>query len=105
MSIREGLLTIVLAIISSSALTAYINNKFAEKRYLREKDNGMHDGVRLLLYDRIKYLAKSYISRDAISSEDLEDLERMWECYHGPLEGNGYLDKLMAAVHKLPIKR
>ena len=105
MSIGEGLLTIVLAIISSSALTAYINNKFAEKRDLKKTDDGVQEGVRLLLYDRIKYLAKSYISREAISSEDLEDLERMWECYHGPLAGNGYLDKLMAAVHRLPIKR
>ena len=30
----------------------------------------------------------------------------MWECYHDPegLNGNGYLDSLMQAVKRLPVR-
>lgn len=104
---KDILVTIIVAILSSSALTALINNIFAERRSKRNKTDGIRDGVKLLLYDRIKYLAKSYIDRGYIFAEELEDLHRMWTCYHDPekLDGNGYLDKLMVAVSRLSIKK
>ena len=60
---------------------------------------------RTLLFDRIKHMGKSYLARGYITVEELEDLQRMWDCYHDPdrLDGNGYLDKLMSAVHRLSI--
>lgn len=95
---------IAIAIIGSSALTALITNIFQLIRERKSHVDGISNGVRLLLYDRVKYLAKSYIEQGFIWAEDLEDLQRMWECYHNSLDGNGYLDNLMANVHRLPIK-
>jgi hypothetical protein len=56
---------------------------------------------RTILYDRIKHLAKSYIQRSWISVEEYEDLKRMHKVYHDELEGNGFLDALMAEVDKI----
>lgn len=56
---------------------------------------------RTILYDRIKYLAKSYIERGFVTVEDLEDLNRMHSVYHDPdkLDGNGFLRELMNTVN------
>lgn len=56
---------------------------------------------RTLLYDRIKYLAKSYISRNWVTIEELEDLNRMHAVYHDSdkLDGNGFLKELMNTVN------
>ena len=56
---------------------------------------------RTILYDRIKHLAKTYIKRGWISVEEYEDLKRMHKVYHDELNGNGFLDALMAEVAKL----
>ena len=58
---------------------------------------------RTILYDRIKHLGKSYIARGYITVEELEDLEAMHHVYHDAdkLDGNGFLDELMAEVEKL----
>lgn len=52
---------------------------------------------RALLYDRIKHLAKAYISRGYITFEEMEDLKMMHQIYHDKdkLNGNGFLDELM----------
>ena len=59
---------------------------------------------RTILYDGIKHLAKAYIKRSWISVEEYEDLKRMHQGYHDELEGNGFLDALMAEVAKLEKK-
>lgn len=94
---------IIIAIIGSGALTALITNTFNIYRDRRSHEDGVAQGVQLLLYDRIKYLSKAYLREEKISAEDLEDISRMWECYHTALDGNGYLDSLMQAVRRLPI--
>lgn len=96
---------IIIAIIGSGALTALITNLFNIYRDRKSHEDGIAEGVQLLLYDRIKTLAKNHIAAGTISPDDLEDLSRMWQCYHDPegLNGNGYLDSLMGAVKRLPI--
>ena len=58
---------------------------------------------RTILYDRIKHLGKSYIARGYVTVEELEDLTHMHSVYHDKdkLNGNGFLDELMAAVNRL----
>lgn len=58
---------------------------------------------RTILYDRIKHLGKSYIARGYVSVEELEDLTNMHKVYHDKdkLNGNGFLDELMATVNQL----
>lgn len=60
-------------------------------------------GQRVILQDRIKYLGKSYIKKQAIDLEDREDLIEMHKVYHDYLDGNGNLDALMKDVLKLPL--
>lgn len=98
--------SIIVAIIGSGALTAFITNLFNIYRDHRSHEDGIAEGVQLLLYDRIKSLAKHHIAAEQISPDELEDISRMWECYHDPegLNGNGYLDSLMAAVRRLPVR-
>lgn len=61
-------------------------------------------GVRSLLYSEIKDRARTAIADGFITVEDLEDLTRKHELYHGPLLGNGYLDALMEKVFALPVR-
>lgn len=61
--------------------------------------------LRLLMYDRIKYLGRCYIDRGFVTTDDLEDLIAMHECYHDDLDGNGFLDNVMAQVKILPIRK
>ncbi len=70
---------------------------------LRNLVNGLIIAERESFYDRIKHLAKSHIKRGWISVEDYEDLKRMHSVYHDPdkLNGNGFLDALMAEVDHL----
>lgn len=75
-----------------------------EIKALKAGVDASNEANRVLLYDRIKHLAKTYISRHHITAEELEDLIAMHECYHTTLNGNGFLDDLMAQVRRLPIK-
>lgn len=98
------LLTIILAVISSSAFSAVINGLISARREKRQKETGVTAGVRMLLYDRIKHLGKGYIERGSISAEELEDLIEMHKIYHDDLFGNGFLDAIMTSVKHLPIE-
>ena len=82
-----------------SVITFQLNRK-AQKE---DKRDAITSGLRMLLYDRIKYLGKSYISRGKIHAEELEDLIAMHNVYHDKLHGNGFLDELMIQVRHLPI--
>ena len=68
-------------------------------------NSGGKNIVSLFEKNLTEHLSKKYIAKGNITVEELEDLQRMWDCYHDPdrLDGNGYLDKLMSAVHRLSI--
>lgn len=68
---------------------------------IRREDTALESGLRELLYDRIKLLCKTYISEGRIGEEDYNSLQRMWLVYHENLNGNGYLDSIMAEVEDL----
>lgn len=62
---------------------------------------------RVILYDRIKHLGKSYIARGWVTVEELEDLNMMHGVYHDKdkLDGNGFLKNLMYTVNHQLEKR
>ena len=97
---------IVIAIISSGALSTLISGLFNLWQMRKKKQDGVREGIKILLYDRIKHLGKAYIERGYITAEELEDLTTMHEIYHDPdgLNGNGFLDAIMRNVKSLPIK-
>lgn len=72
---------------------------------LREGDmRALIAGVRSLLYSEIKDRAKAALAAGEITAEELEDITRKHELYHGPLHGNGYLDTLMDKLRALPVR-
>lgn len=72
-----------------------------EIKRLQETVNALIVAERMVLYDRIKHLAKAYIKRGYITVEEYEDLKRMHKVYHDNLNGNGFLDSLMEEVDKI----
>lgn len=72
-----------------------------EIRMLKQKVEVGLLADRTILYDRIKFLAKSYIARGHITVEELEDLNMMHAVYHDKdkLNGNGFLDNIMHTVN------
>ena len=72
-----------------------------EMRELLRKMDVLFLADRTILYDRIKHLGKSYISRGWVTVEELEDLNLMHGVYHDKdkLNGNGFLDNLMHTVN------
>ena len=101
---------ILLAIISGGAAASAVAGVFSvitwklnRKASKEDKSDDITSGLRMLLYDRIKYLGKSYIARGNIHTEELEDLIAMHNVYHNKLRGNGFLDELMIQVRRLPI--
>lgn len=97
---------IIIAIISSGALSTLISGLFNIWQMRKKRRDGVREGIKILLYDRIKHLGKAYIERGYISAEELEDLTTMHEIYHDPdgLNGNGFLDAIMKNVKSLPMK-
>ena len=87
------------AILGSSALAAIVSGIF-NLLIGRQQKNA---DVMLLLYHDIKVECKEYIERGSIDADGLEVLTKMHDRYH-KRGGNGYLDKLMAEVNKLPIE-
>lgn len=95
--------SIIIAILSSSSIatiiTAIINAIITHSKAY----NSLLEANRILMKDRIKHLGNSYIQRGSITSEELQDLHEMHECYHD-LGGNGFLDAIMNNVNHLPLK-
>lgn len=75
-------------------------------RDLKRLVNVLVEADRMILYDRIKHLGKSYIARGYITVEELEDLDLMHGVYHDKdkLGGNGFLDALMKTVRALDVR-
>ena len=71
---------------------------------LNQRMNGLVEADRIILYDRIKHLAKAYIARGYVTVEELEDLKMMHKVYHDPdkLDGNRFLDDSMNTICDLP---
>ena len=89
---------------SATSQLAYCAARGEEISGIKSTVEALRVGNRIILYDRIKHLGKTYISQREISAEDLEDIIAMHCCYHDDLEGNGFLDDLMKQVRALPIK-
>ncbi len=79
----------------------------AENRLLaiELKVDALTEGVKYVLYDRIRFLAQEYISDGEVGFDDRRILGNMHRSYHNGLAGNGDLDILMREVNSLPLKR
>lgn len=109
------IIAVVGGLLGGSAVAALINAIAEGARQKRkrkyDKDDGadrdisaLKDGLKWVIYDRIRYLGQSYISSGSVDFDDRRILNEMHKCYHGGLGGNGDLDNLMGEVNKLPLK-
>jgi heme/copper-type cytochrome/quinol oxidase subunit 2 len=70
-----------------------------------EHEKHIRKALCVILYDRIKYLARHHIGAGFVTVEDLEDLTKMHSSYKDDLGGNGFLDNLMSQVKTLPLHK
>ena len=82
--------------------------KASEDRWKKDTEdsiNGLKDGLRIIMLDRIRYLGPRYLKDGEIDFDDRRYLNEMHSVYHSSLGGNGDLDTLMGDVNDLPLKR
>lgn len=82
-----------------------LNRKATKDDKETASEKQVKNALRILLCDRIKYLGRCYIDQGFVIVDDLEDIVEMHKCYHDDLDGNGFLDTLMAQVKALPIRK
>lgn len=97
--------TVLVAIVSSSAFATLLSFCTQLIRDRMKNKHGVAAGVKIILYDRIKWMGNKYLDRGYITSEELEDLVEMHRIYHDELIGNGFLDEIMKKVKALPLKK
>ena len=114
------LTTIIVAIISSSAMGALATllSEAVRRRWkksddaelitpsrvdkMEEKLDAVVNSQKVITKERIRYLGLCYIGAKKITLDDKETLQKMHEAYEG-LGGNGDLDTVMNEVDKLPV--
>ncbi len=70
---------------------------------LIDRQNLSHDAYIALLHDRIYQCCKQYIGRGCITSEELNNLEYLYNPYHAA-GGNGAAKKMYSDCQELPLK-
>lgn len=109
------IIAIVSGLLGGSAVAALINaiaEGIRQKRKRKyDKDDGkdrdnqaLKDGLKWVLYDRIRHLGQKYISNGSVDFDDRRILNEMHKSYHDGLGGNGDLDNLMGEVNRLPLE-
>ena len=74
-----------------------------EIKKLVDRQDLSHDAYIALLHDRIYQCCKQYIERGCITSEELKNLEYLYNPYH-MAGGNGTAKKMYSDCQELPLK-
>lgn len=93
----ENVVTIVVAVMASSGLWAFLQTRF-------DKNDNRTKLLMGLAHDRIVELGASYLKRGYITREEFDHLDKyLWGPYNQN-KGNGTAKRIMDGVVKLPIK-
>lgn len=90
--------SVFVAVIGSGSATAIVQHLLE-----KSKSDPTRDGVRLLLQDKVEYLAIKAIKSGEITYSKLKFLRASYHAYKA-MQGNGDLESLMEDVENLPIK-
>lgn len=93
--VLQSLLILLISIISGR-LWAKFRSVSSESNYLKE-------GIKALLRDNILTLHNVVNQRGYVTVRELESLDYMYRSYHA-LGGNGFVDELVADIHRKDIK-
>ncbi len=108
------ILTVILAVIGSSGLWAFLQFLLTRKRMKKEnlvarmeqheKQLEMVTKMSLgALYDRAKFLGEQYIKRQTITTDEYEDYKKyIYEPYHAA-GGDGTIDRIMKEIEQIPL--
>ncbi len=96
--------SIICAVIGSGALSTVLSALIGKWQLGKKQDDAVVRGLRALLRDRINERGQGFVDRGTITPTELEELISLHNVYHSDLGGNGYLDTLMDAVKKLPLR-
>lgn len=91
------------ACLSSSGLTAIVLAVMNRTWAKQDKQDAIVNGLKVMMVDRVRYLARCYLKDGEITFEDKENLEDMHRAYKA-LGGNGHLNTAMAEVERLPVQ-
>ena len=93
----EMIITIIISVIGSSGLWAFLQNKL-------DSNNARTKMLLGLGHDRIIYLSELYINRGWLTHDEYENLyEYLYKPYKD-LGGNGTAERMIEEVKKLPVK-
>lgn len=81
-----------------------ISNLESDVSKIMKLTSALVESQKNILFDRIQYLCRRYISEGEIDFDDLRGVNNLHHSYHDGLGGNGDLDVLMEQVRKLPLK-
>lgn len=98
MDIWQVVVTVVGAVLASSGLWSYLENRRSKKDVKTQMLLG-------LAHDRIMYLGLSYIERGYITDDEYENLHKYLYVPYEKLGGNGSAKRIMNEVNKIPIHK
>lgn len=105
-----GTFTVIVWVLNRNAVKEdrRIEEDKKESNELEERLSNIENSIKALIvaerrsyYNSIKKMGKEYLAAGEISTEDLEDFLETHSIYHGPLEGNGFLDGIVKDVRRL----
>ena len=116
MGIKDLIITIILAMLGSSGLWAFIqwaitnSRKRKRRAEIVEKLDQHEEEIRQIkamslgaLYDRAKFLGESYLKKGWWTLNEYEDFKKyIYEPYHNA-GGDGTIDKIWLELEKMPI--
>lgn len=99
----ELIVTALIAVVGSSGMWAYLDNRKREKR----ADRGLEDAERRLIVaiarSQLVQISIEYIKRGDISVEEADALTALYEPYK-ELNGNGNAERLYRQAVALPVR-
>lgn len=78
--------------------------KIETKLNQAERSRAVCEGMKVILFDRIRYLSQEFLAAGGVDFDDRRNLHEMHRVYHDGLGGDGDLDALVEAVDRLPLK-
>lgn len=101
------ILTVVLAVLGSSGLSAVVVACLQHHWSKRDKADARIDALvtaqQVMMIDRVRHLGAAYIKDGQISLGDKETLHSMYSAYKS-LGGNGHLETVMSEVDRLEVR-
>ena len=86
----------------SSLVIALLQRKWATRDHRDTRVDALVAANKVLMIDKVRFLAKKYISQGQIHLEDKENLLEMYRAYKA-LGGNGHLDTVIGEIHNLKV--